>query len=212
MKFTEKKLVIASHNKGKIREISELLRPYDVEVAGGDEFDLDEPEENGSSFLENAGIKSRYFTEKTGLPALADDSGLCVKILDGAPGIYSARWAGESKDFSEAMKRVQLAVEEMIAGKSGDAFEMSEEAKKNDYAANFTCALSLTWPNMHTEQFEGHVHGHLTFPPKGDKGFGYDPIFIPEGHNITFGEMPPSEKHKISHRADAFNKLITSCF
>lgn len=198
-KFKEKKLVIASHNKGKIREINELMAPFGVDVTGGTEFNLEEPEETGSTFLANAEIKSRYFAEKTKLPSLADDSGLVVPALDGAPGIYSARWAGEKKDFYVAMEKIKNELEKKGLNPSGQD-------------AHFVCALSFTWPDGHTEQTEGKVFGKLVFPPKGTHGFGYDPIFIPKGHDITFGEMDSDKKHSMSHRADAFNKLIKKCF
>lgn len=198
-KFNDKKLVIASHNQGKVKEIKDLLLPYKIEVVSGGEFNLAEPEETADSFSGNAAIKSKYFAEKTGLPSLSDDSGLVVPALGGAPGIYSARWAGPEKDFLAAMRKVEHALKEIHAG-------------AKDYAAHFVCALSLTWPDMHTEIFEGKVFGKLVFPPRGKQGFGYDPIFIPKNYNITFGEMNPHEKHMISHRANAFNKLIKGCF
>lgn len=198
-KFTDKKLVIASHNKGKIGEITELLEPYGVEVVGGPEFNLEEPEETGSTFIENAEIKSRYFAKHTKLPSLSDDSGLTVKSLDGAPGIYSARWAGPKKDFNLAMKKVEEAL-------------LEETRVAEGQGASFICALSLCWPDGHVESFEGKVDGKLTFPPRGDKGFGYDPIFIPRGHDITFGEMDPAKKHTMSHRAHALQKLVKACF
>ena len=198
-KFEQDKLVIASHNKGKIREIFDLLAPFGVEVVGGTEFGFEEPVEDGATFLENAAIKSRFFAEKTGLPSLADDSGLVVPALNGDPGIYSARWAGESKDFSVAMDKV----EEALIEKTGT---------NENHDAHFVCALSLTWPDGHTEQFEGKVFGKLSFPQRGDNGFGYDPIFIPDGYDIVFAEMDVVEKHKISHRADAFGKLVEKVF
>jgi XTP/dITP diphosphohydrolase len=192
-------LVIASHNPGKIREIHELLAPFGAEVKSGPEFGFDEPEETGSTFTENALIKSRYFAERTKQPSLSDDSGLVVPALGGAPGIYSARWAGESKDFSGAMQRVR----EELLRQTGTA---------EGHAAHFVCALSLCWPDDTHTEVEGKVFGTLVFPPRGNKGFGYDAIFLPKGHGITFGEMEPSAKHAISHRADAFQKLIACCF
>lgn len=195
-KFDEKKLLIASGNAGKIKEIKELLAPFSVEVISAKEFDLVEPEENGLTFIENAEIKAKYYGDKTGFPALADDSGLCVNALNGAPGIYSARWAGEDKDFSIAMKK--------IAEKLKD---------KRDKTAYFACALSLYWPDSgDSESVEGRVNGSLVFPPRGEKGFGYDPIFIANGNTKTFAEMIPEEKAAISHRSDAFKKLINACF
>lgn len=195
-KFTESKLLIASGNKGKIKEISHLLEPFNVEVISAANFNLDEPEENGTTFIENAEIKSRYYSKHTGLPSLADDSGLCVDALNGAPGIYSARWAGEKKDFSIAMKRIEN--------------EMGDSTNKN---ARFVCALSLYLPKTDTvENFEGTVEGKISFPARGENGFGYDPIFIADGMTQTFAQIDPIEKHSISHRADAFNKLINKCF
>jgi len=195
-KFTENKLLIASGNKGKISEISKLLAPYNVEIISASNYNLIEPEENGSTFIENAEIKSRYYSEKTGLPALADDSGLCVEALGGNPGIYSARWAGSDKNFSTAMQRIEK--------------EVGNNRNKN---AKFVCALSLYTPKSNeVENFEGKVEGTLSFPPRGQNGFGYDPIFIANGMSQTFAEMDAEIKHKISHRADAFNKLINKCF
>ncbi|MDA0782587.1 MAG: RdgB/HAM1 family non-canonical purine NTP pyrophosphatase [Rickettsiales bacterium] len=195
-KFTENKLLIASGNKGKIKEISKLLEPFNVEVISAAGFNLPEPEENGSSFIENAEIKSRYYSNKTGLPALADDSGLCIEALNNAPGIYSARWAGKDKDFSIAMKRIED--------------EMGDSPNRG---AKFVCALSLYLPETDiVENFEGKVEGIITFPARGENGFGYDPIFIAHGMDKTFAQIEPDKKHSISHRADAFNKLINKCF
>jgi XTP/dITP diphosphohydrolase len=195
-KFNEDKLLIASGNKGKIVEISKLLEPFNVEVISAADYYLPEPEENGSTFIENAEIKSRYYSNKTGLPSLADDSGLCVEALNGAPGIFSARWAGKNKDFQIAMKKVQD--------------EMGDTTNKS---AKFICALSLYLPKTNSvENFEGIVEGEISFPPRGECGFGYDPIFIADGMKETFAEIEPEKKHNISHRADAFNKLINKCF
>ncbi len=197
-KFKEKTLVIASNNKGKIIEIEELLKPFGIEVRSGAEFGFESPEENGSTFLANAEIKSRFFAEKTGLPSLADDSGLAVDALGGAPGIYSARWAGESGDFKVAMKKIQE--------------ELQKIGSVQGQKAHFVSALSLTWADGHTEQFEGKVFGSLTFPPRGDRGFGYDPIFIPDGYGYTFAEMSSYDKYRISHRTNAFEGLVEGCF
>lgn len=193
--FDGYKLVIASHNKGKVREIGELLAPFGVETISADDLGLPEPVEDGLTFIANAEIKALAAATAAGLPALADDSGLEVAALDGEPGIYSARWAGPSKDFAVAMG----VVNEKLCG-------------TNNKAANFTCALTLAWPDGHTESFEGKVFGSLTWPMRGEKGFGYDPVFIPEGHTVTFAEMDPAEKHAMSHRASAFKQLINACF
>lgn len=197
-KFQGDTLVIASHNQGKIKEIQELLSAFNVKVIAGNK-ELPEPEENADSFLGNASIKSHFFAEAMKLPALSDDSGLVVPALDGAPGIYSARWAGPTKDFKLAMHKIREELE-----KKG--------VKPEGSPAYFVCALSLCWPDGHEEAFEGRVDGTLTFPMRGEKGFGYDPIFIPKGHDITFAEMDPSKKHTMSHRADAFRQLVQHCF
>ncbi len=183
-------LVIASHNAGKAREIAVLLAPYGVEIKSAAELGLPEPEETGETFAENAAIKARAAAERSGLVALADDSGLSVAALDGAPGIRSARWAGPGRDFSLAMTRVHDAL--------GDAV---------DRGAAFICCLCLVWPDGEERCFEGRCEGTLVWPPRGDHGFGYDPIFQPRGHTRTFGEMAPEEKDAISHRARAFEKL-----
>lgn len=192
-KFNEKKLVVASHNEGKVKEISALLAPYGVDIVSSAELNLPEPVEDGASFQENAEIKAIQSAKAANLPALADDSGLVVPALGGEPGIYSARWAGKDKNFNIAMQDV--------IGKVGE----------KDKAAHFVCVLSLAWPDGHVESFEGRVYGRLVWPMRGKKGFGYDPIFEPDGqngHTQTFGEMEPDKKHEISHRAAAFNKLI----
>lgn len=183
-------LVIASHNAGKAREIAALLAPYGIEIKSAAELDLPEPEETGETFAENASIKARAAAGRSGLIALADDSGLSVAALDGAPGIRSARWAGPGRDFSLAMTRVHDAL--------GDAV---------DRGAAFVCCLCLAWPDGEERCFEGRCEGTLVWPPRGDHGFGYDPIFQPRGHSRTFGEMAPKEKDAISHRARAFEKF-----
>ncbi|MDP7600173.1 MAG: RdgB/HAM1 family non-canonical purine NTP pyrophosphatase [Rhodospirillales bacterium] len=202
-KFTEKKLVIASHNPGKVNEINNLLSPFGVEVVSAGELGLQEPVEDGDTFCVNAELKARATAKGADLPALADDSGLVVPVLDGDPGIYSARWAenptGSDKDFDYAMNKVRQAIETKGINPEG----------QNAY---FTCSLSLCWPDQQVETLEGRVNGSLTFPPRGEKGFGYDPIFVPINYQLTFGEMDQNEKHRISHRADAFNKLVTLCF
>lgn len=193
--FDGGRLVIASHNPGKVREIGALLQPFDADVVSAGELGLPEPVEDGDSFIANAVIKARAAAEGSGLPALADDSGLAVTALNGDPGIYSARWAGPDKDFDMAMQQVLDAL--------GDAADRS---------AHFVCALALAWPDGHVETFEGTVHGNLVWPPRGSHGFGYDPIFLPDGETEAFGEMDPDRKHAISHRADAFRKLVAGCF
>ena len=185
------KLVIASHNPGKLREIDDLLRPFGIETIGAAALGLAEPEETGTTFAANAELKARAAANAAKLPALADDSGLAVAALGGDPGIYSARWAGPKKDFSLAMRKV----EDALKGRS-------------DRRAEFIAALALAWPGGECEMFEGKVEGTLVWPPRGDKGFGYDPVFVPDGHTITFGEMDPARKHTMSHRARAFAKLI----
>jgi XTP/dITP diphosphohydrolase len=190
-------LVLASHNAGKLREIAELVAPYGITAVSAATLGLPEPEETGTTFVANAELKARAAAEASGLPALADDSGLAVEALDGAPGIYSARWAGPKRDFAVGMARVQR--------------ELEAKGTANRRAA-FIAVLSLCWPDGHCESFEGRVHGALTWPPRGDRGFGYDPIFIPDGYRETFGEMDPAVKHVISHRAEAFRQLEAACF
>jgi XTP/dITP diphosphohydrolase len=190
-------LVVASHNSGKAREIADLLSPYRIEVKSAAALGLPELEETGRDFIENAELKARAAASASFIPALADDSGLCVDALSGAPGLFSARWAGPRKDFSLAMRRVH---DELQAKNVHDA------------RAHFICALSLAWPDGHAENFAGRVDGRIVWPPRGNKGFGYDPIFLPNGRDVTFGEMEPGEKHKISHRARAFALLIAACF
>ena len=208
------RMVIASHNPGKVREIADLLGPYGIEPVSAADLDLPEPEEIGNSFVDNAVLKARAAADLSGLPALADDSGLCVDALDGMPGIYSARWAelarsvapdadpGEAeaeRDFRFAMQRVQ---DELLA--------RQPEAARN---AHFVCALAVCWPeDGQCEVFEGRVDGVLVWPPRGENGFGYDPMFQPIGHRETFGEMEPARKYAMSHRADAFRKLVAALF
>lgn len=193
-------LVVASHNPGKVREINDLIKPFGFAAISVGELGLPEPVEDGDTFGANAEIKALAAATASGRPALADDSGLCVSALDDAPGIYSARWAGDAKDFTIAMDKVETALKDtVIRGEVNDA-------------AHFMCALCLAWPDGHTETFEGRVDGRLTFPPRGDQGFGYDPIFIADGESITFGEMDPDKKHGMSHRARAFAKLVKAVF
>ena len=192
------RLVVASHNPGKVREIADLLRPFGIAAVSAAELGLPEPEETGQTFLENAGLKARAAAEAAGLPALADDSGLVVPALDGAPGLHSARWAGTPRDFTRAMARVWDELE---------ARQVPMDARRG----HFFCALVLAWPDGHEEGFEGRIDGRLIWPPRGRRGFGYDPMFVPDGFACTFGEMEPEEKHAISHRARAFRKMIDAC-
>jgi XTP/dITP diphosphohydrolase len=192
------KLVIATHNPGKLREIAELVEPLGISCVGAAELGLPEPEEIGNTFVDNADLKAREAADLSGLPALADDSGLCVDALQGSPGIFSARWAEDeqgNRNWMRAMERVWREVE--AAGPDAG------------HDAHFACALAIAWPNDgQVENFEGRVDGTLTWPPRGANGFGYDPIFVANGREVTFGEMDPAEKHGISHRADAFRKLV----
>lgn len=197
------RLVIATHNPGKLRELRGLLAPYGIEANSAGELGLAEPEETGASFAENARIKAQAAAAASGFPAFADDSGLAVDALDGAPGIQSARWAGPDKDFAKAMERIESLLRERPA---------------TDRRAHFVCALCVAWPDGHLEEFEARVDGTLVWPPRGDQGFGYDPIFLPDGHTRTFGEMSADEKHGLpptgkglSHRARAFLKLAEAC-
>jgi XTP/dITP diphosphohydrolase len=200
------RLVVATHNSGKLKEMRELLMPFGIDALSAGELGLPEPAENGPTFKENARIKARAAATASGLPAFADDSGLTVDALGGAPGIYSARWAGPAKDFRRAMQAVEDKLRERGAHARG---------QRN---AQFVCALCLAWPDGHLEEFDAAVHGTLVWPPRGDKGFGYDPMFLPDGHALTFGEMTNTEKHGLppagkglSHRARAFLKLAEAC-
>jgi XTP/dITP diphosphohydrolase len=189
------RLVVASHNPGKVVEIEALLAPFGVATVGAAALGLKEPEETGATFEENAALKAREAAEASGLPALADDSGLVVPALSGDPGIYSARWAGPGKDFRLAMERVQREL--------GD-----EDIGDKDRRAHFVAVLAVAWPDGEIACFRGEVHGRLVWPPRGERGFGYDPMFVPDGYEMTFGELDPDEKHRISHRARAFEKLV----
>lgn len=194
-------LVVASHNAGKVREIGDLLRPFGLSVRSAGDLSLPEPEETGETFVANALLKAQAAATAAGLPALADDSGLAVAALGGEPGIYSARWAGPERDFALAMQRV----EERLAALG-----------TQDRRAAFVCALALAWPDGHAETFEGRVEGALVWPPRGDHGFGYDPVFVPDSEAAaasprTFAEMAPEEKHAQSHRARAFALLVSAC-
>ena len=188
-------LAIATHNPGKLVEIAALIKPFGYAAKSAGELGVAEPEETGSTFEANAGLKALAVAKASSLPALADDSGLVVPALGGAPGIYSARWAGPAKDFALAMRRVE-----------------TELAGSGDRRGIFVAVLALAWPDGHVEEFRGEVEGSLVFPPRGLRGFGYDPIFLPNGSSETFGEMDPEKKHRISHRALAFEKLAAACF
>jgi XTP/dITP diphosphohydrolase len=198
-------LVAATHNSGKLREFRDLLAPYRIEAISAGELALAEPEETGATFEANAKLKARAAARAANLPALADDSGLCVDALGGAPGIYSARWAAGSRDFSAAMARVER--------------ELVGAAAPEPWRAHFISGLALAWPDGHVEYFEGRADGRLVFPPRGTNGFGYDPIFLPDGHSRGFGEMTAQEKHGVpadgslalSHRARAFQLLARAC-
>ncbi|MEO0619754.1 MAG: RdgB/HAM1 family non-canonical purine NTP pyrophosphatase [Pseudomonadota bacterium] len=193
------RLVVASHNPGKVREIGALITPYGLDAVSAGTLGLAEPDETETTFIGNASLKARAAADASGLPALADDSGLEVAALGGAPGIFSARWAGPQKDFAVAMEKVitELAAREALS-----------DAQR---AANFTCALAIAWPDGPCDAFEGKVFGHLVWPRRGDKGFGYDPIFVPHGHRMTFAEMDPDVKHAMSHRALAFAQFKKAC-
>jgi XTP/dITP diphosphohydrolase len=200
------RLVIATHNPGKLREMRELLAPFGVDAVAASEVGLIEPDETGTSFRENARIKAEAAARAADLPAFADDSGLAVDALDGAPGIHSARWAGPDKDFRAAMEALNQKLQDRSA--------VAPQAR----TAHFVSALCVAWPDGHLEEFEGRVDGTLVWPPRGDKGFGYDPMFLPDGYDLTFGEMTSAEKHSLpprglglSHRARAFLKLAEAC-
>lgn len=207
-KLTGDTLVVASHNQGKVREINELIAPFGLQAKSASALNLQEPEETGTTFEANALLKAEAAAQATGLPALADDSGFAMTALNGDPGIYSARWAGPDKDFSRAMRNV----EEKLAQSGSD-----------DRRAHFVACLCLAWPDGHYEMFRGEVHGQAIWPPRGDKGFGYDPMFLPDGHTKTFGEMTAEEKHgwkpsdlgettePLSHRARAFKMFAEAC-
>lgn len=200
------KLVVASHNKGKIREINDLLAPYGFDVVSAGGLGLPEPDETGTTFEANAALKAHAAAKASGFPALADDSGFCVAALDGDPGIYSARWAGPDKDFAMAMRTIEEKLQSTGA--------TSDENRRGSFVA----VLCLAWPDGHEEMFRGEVEGQVVWPPRGLEGFGYDPMFQPDGHGRTFGEMSPQEKHgwskdtpALSHRARAFEKFAAGC-
>ncbi|RDE07449.1 RdgB/HAM1 family non-canonical purine NTP pyrophosphatase [Sphingomonas aracearum] len=200
-KLAPGKLVIASHNEGKVREIRALLAPFGIEPVSAKELDLPEPVENGTTFVANAELKARSAADLSGLPALADDSGLCMDALNGDPGVYTANWA-ETADGSRDWNLAMRKVEDALAAKGP---EVGRDA-------HFVCVLALAWPDGHVEWFEGRSEGTLTWPPRGTVGFGYDPVFVPLGRDQTYAELPPEEKHAISHRADAFRQLVSAVF
>ena len=211
-KLTEREIIVASHNAGKVREINELIAPFGFSAKSAAELDLPEPEETGTTFEENAAIKALSAARATGLPALADDSGLCVEALGDAPGVYTADWAekddGSGRDFLMAMEKVE------------EALKKAEAVQPDQRSAKFVAVLCLAWPDEHLEYFRGEAPGEIVWPPLGDAGFGYDPIFKPEGHERTFGQMTAEEKHGwdasrsddgLSHRARAFALLARTC-
>ena len=189
------RLVIATHNPGKLVEIGDLVRPFGIDVVSAGSLGLPEPEETGDTFIANAALKALAAATASGLPALADDSGLCVNALDGAPGIYSARWAGPNKDFAVAMHKINTLI-----------------GPHPDRAGQFVAALALAWPDGEVVTFEGRLNGTVVWPPRGERGFGYDPFFQPDGQSLTCGEMEPEAKHAISHRALAFRQLVACYF
>ena len=199
-KLAPGKLVIASHNEGKVREIRALLEPYGVEPVSAKELDLPEPVENGTTFFANAELKARAAADLSGLPALADDSGLCVDALGGDPGVLTADWAEtpNGRDWNLAMRKVEDA--------------LAAKGPETGRDAHFVCVLALAWPDGHVEWFEGRAEGSLTWPPRGTVGFGYDPVFVPSGDTRSYAELDPAEKHAISHRADAFRQLVATVF
>jgi XTP/dITP diphosphohydrolase len=188
------RLVIATHNPGKLAEISDLLAPHGITAVSAGELGLPEPDETAPDFVGNARLKALAAAAAAGLPALADDSGFCTAALQGAPGVFSARWAGPTKDFAAAMQRVHFEI-----------------AESEDTRAWFACALCLAWPDGHTETFFARVEGTWVWPPRGTLGFGYDPMFVPAGGTLTYGETAPEEKHATSHRARAFRQMVAAC-
>lgn len=199
-KLTEKKIVIATHNPGKLREIQALLEPFGIECISAGQLGLPEPEETESSFAGNARIKAHFAAKESGLPALSDDSGITVDALDGAPGVYTADWAEtpNGRDFPMAMTKVWTLLEEKNA--------------PMPRTAAFNCTLCLAWPDGEDRLFEGQAKGQVVWPMRGDLGFGFDPMFMPDGYDITFGEMTSAQKTPLTHRADAFKKLVAGCF
>jgi XTP/dITP diphosphohydrolase len=193
------RLVLATHNAGKLAEFRGLMAPFGVEVTSAGELGLPAPAETGTTFSENARIKALAALASTGLPALADDSGLCVEALDGAPGVYTADWTGPDRDWDVGMGRVEAELQARSA------------TRPDQRRASFVSLLALVWPDGHTEEFEGRADGHLVWPPRGVRGHGYDPMFQPDGSALTFAEMPEAQKNTSSHRARSFEKLAAAC-
>jgi XTP/dITP diphosphohydrolase len=193
------RLVVATHNPGKVWEINQLIGPYGLDAVAAKDLGLTEPEETETTFRGNAKLKARFAAKGSGLPALADDSGIEIEALDGAPGVYTADWAGPKRDFSIAMQRVHDELKARIGWKG------------EPVPANFTSVLCLAWPDGTAEFFEGKVYGSVVWPPRGGNGFGYDPIFVAEGQTLTFGEMEPRDKYAISHRTRAFDVFKRAC-
>ena len=200
-RFTGDTLVVATHNRGKAAELAELLRDFNVHILSHADLGLEVPEETGTTFLDNAELKARAAAVTTGMPSLADDSGITVDALEGAPGIHTADWGGPDRDWMLAMRRVN---EEL------DARGVAHTAEAR--AAAFVCALALCWPDGHCERFLGRMPGHVVWPPRGTFGHGYDPMFVPAGHSTTFAEMAPAAKNQVSHRGHAFRQLVAACF
>lgn len=200
-RFLSDRLVVATHNAGKAAELAALLRPWNIRVLSHAELGLAVPDETGTTFLENAELKAQAAAAATGLPSLADDSGVSVDALDGQPGIHTADWGGPDRDWLLAMRRVEDSLSKL-------AVPFTPAARR----AQFNCALALCWPDGHCERFLGEMPGHVTWPPRGEHGHGYDPIFVPDGQERTFAEMVPEAKNRISHRAHAFRQLVAACF
>jgi XTP/dITP diphosphohydrolase len=199
-KLTGGRIVVATHNRGKLAEFAELLKPYGVTAVSAGELGLPEPDETGTTFVENARIKAEAAMKASGLIAMSDDSGLCVDALEGAPGVYTADWAGPDRDWNRAMR----LVEERLQAKGA--------ATPEQRGASFVCTLCVMWPDGEERIFEGRAHGHLAWPPRGALGHGYDPMFVPDGGARTFAELDPAEKNRISHRAKALEKLVRDLF
>ena len=206
--FRDDRLVVATHNVGKMREFAHLMAPLPITLLSTVDLGLPELDEVGLSFADNAVMKAEYAAQLSNLPALADDSGLVVPVLGGAPGVFSARWGGHNRDYTQAMQRVN----DRVAAAISESEAYSPDAENEARRAHFVCALALCWPDNYRETFEGVVSGNLVWPARGDRGFGFDPIFSPEGYAQTFGEIDPVIKERVSHRGRAFRKMIDACF